>query len=102
VAATGLTRLPHLGRYVEAIRLRIDKLRERPERDRELMARVHAAELAYDETVAQLAASRRSDPDVVDARWLLQELRVGLFAQTLGTARPISEQRFHRALAALR
>jgi ATP-dependent helicase HrpA len=102
VAATGLARLPHLGRYVEAVRVRLDKLRERPDRDRELMGRVHAAEAAYDELVTGLPPGRRTDPEVVDAGWLIEELRVSLFAQALGTAQPISEPRFHRALAALR
>jgi ATP-dependent helicase HrpA len=102
VTETGLARLPDLVRYVEAVRVRLDKLRERPDRDRELMARVHAVEAAYDELVAGLSPARRASPEVVDVRWQIEELRVSLFAQTVGTAQPVSEQRLHRALAALR
>ena len=101
MTAAGLTRLQHLARYVEAIRLRLDKLRERPDRDRDLMARVQVLEAAYDDVVTGLPAGRRTDDDVVEARWMLEELRVSLFAQTLGTAQPVSEQRVRRALAAL-
>jgi ATP-dependent helicase HrpA len=101
VTATGLTRLPHLARYIEGINLRLAKLRDRPERDRELMTRVHVVEAAYDDLIAGLPPVRRAEPDVVDARWLLEELRVSLFAQTLGTAQPVSEQRLRRTLAAL-
>ncbi|MGH9210185.1 MAG: ATP-dependent RNA helicase HrpA [Acidimicrobiales bacterium] len=101
VTATGLTRLQHLARYVEAIRLRLDKLRERPDRDRDLMARARALEAAYDDLVAGLPPSRRSGADVGTARWMLEELRVSLFAQVLGTARPVSEQRVRHTLTAL-
>jgi ATP-dependent helicase HrpA len=101
VAAAGITRLQHLARYVEAVRLRLDKLRERPDRDRDLMARVQVLESAYDDVVAGLPAGRRADADVVEVRWMLEELRVSLFAQILGTAQPVSEQRVRRALAAL-
>ena len=101
VTAAGLTRLQDVARYLEAVRVRLDKLRERPDRDRELMACAHAVEIAYDDLVAHLPTERRAEPDVVDARWLLEELRVSLFAQALGTARPVSEQRVRRTLAAL-
>jgi len=97
VTATGLGRLQDVARYVDGIRVRLDKLRERPDRDRELMARARAIEVAY----ADVAAARPGDPDVVELGWLLEELRVSLFAQTLGTAQPVSEQRLRKALAAL-
>jgi ATP-dependent helicase HrpA len=96
VTEAGLTRLQDVARYVEGIRTRLDKLRERPDRDRDLMARARAIEAAYDEVAAHSA-----DPEVAELRWLLEELRVSLFAQTLGTARPVSEQRLRKALAAL-
>jgi ATP-dependent RNA helicase HrpA len=101
VQDTGLARLTDLARYVEAVGHRLDKLRERPDRDRDLMARARALEAAYDQVVARLPEARHHDDDVVDVHWLLEELRVGLFAQVLGTARPVSEQRARRALASL-
>jgi ATP-dependent helicase HrpA len=91
VTRGGLGRLGDLRRYMEAVRLRLDKLGQRPERDRDLMLRVQRLESDYDE--------RQDDPAGVDVRWMLEELRVSFFAQVLGTARPVSEQRIRRALA---
>jgi ATP-dependent helicase HrpA len=102
VAATGLARLRDLGRYLEGVRVRLDKLGERPDRDRDLMHRVRDLERDYADLVAGLPRDRRAAPEVVDLRWLLEELRVSFFAQALGTARPVSEQRVRKALTALR
>jgi ATP-dependent helicase HrpA len=101
VTAAGLARLRDLGRYLEGVRVRLDKLGDRPARDRELMAQARAVEGQFADAVAALPRSRRGDPDVVEARWLLEELRVSFFAQALGTARPVSAQRVRKALTAL-
>ena len=101
VSRAGLARLRDIGRYLEAIRLRLDKLGERPERDRDLMARARALEEAFTKARDALPAARRGAPEVVELAWLLEELRVSLFAQKLGTARPVSEPRVRRAIGAL-
>jgi ATP-dependent helicase HrpA len=101
VARVGLARLRDVGRYLEAVRLRLDKLPERPERDRAAMRAVQAVEAEYTTARAALPPERRGAPEVVAVAWQLEELRVSLFAQTLGTARPVSEQRVRRAIAAL-
>jgi ATP-dependent helicase HrpA len=102
VCDAGLERLPDIARYIEALEHRLHKLRERPERDREQMLRASTLEARYDDLVSRLPPSRRQDPEIVEARWLLEELRVSLFAQVVGTAKPVSEQRVGRTLAALR
>jgi ATP-dependent helicase HrpA len=102
VTATGLARLRDVGRYLEGVRLRLDKLGDRLERDGGLMRTARALEHEYAELVASLPRDRRSSPEVVELRWMLEELRVSLFAQVLGTPRPVSEQRIRKALAALR
>jgi ATP-dependent helicase HrpA len=101
VTATGLGRLRDVGRYLEGVRVRLDKLGDRPARDRELMATARAVEDDYAASVAALPRTRRGDPDVVEVRWLLEELRISFFAQMLGTARPVSAPRVRKALAAL-
>jgi len=53
---------------------------------------------AYRQTVADLPAARRSGHDVQAVRWMIEELRVSLFAQLLGTSGPVSEKRIHAAL----
>ncbi len=52
----------------------------------------------YRQTLADLPPARRGDPDVREVRWMIEELRVSLFAQTLGTAGPVSQRRIERAL----
>ena len=96
VTATGRAQLAHLPRYLEAIDRRLDKLVRDPHRDRALMARVTAVEQALERLQA-----RRSDPEVAEVRWLVEELRVSLFAQGLGTPRPVSDQRVLKEIARL-
>jgi ATP-dependent helicase HrpA len=92
VAATGAAHLADLTRYLTAIGRRVDRLPHAVEADRERMVRVHAVEAAY----------RELDVDVPDIARLIEELRVSLWAQQLGTARPVSEQRIHKAIDAAR
>jgi len=101
VAATGYRRLPDLVRYLRAMERRIVRLTENPGRDAVAMATANRAEQAYRQALAALPASRRTGDDVAAVRWMLQELRVSLFAQTLGTPTPVSETRIQAALAAL-
>jgi ATP-dependent helicase HrpA len=98
VTATGYRRLPHLTRYLQGIDRRLDKLPENPARDAANMAVAQRVEQAYRQAVADLPSDRRTSPDVIEVRWMLEELRVSLFAQTLGTLTPVSE---NRVLAAL-
>ncbi len=92
IARTGRERLGDLPRYLEAIAVRLDKLPRAPGRDLELTARVTAVERAYTDLV------RRVGPRAVPIRWMLEELRVSLFAQQLGTRQRVSEQRVLRAI----
>ena len=102
VTATGYRRLPQLTRYLRGIERRLDKLPENPARDAASMAVAQRVEQAYRQAVADLPPARRDDPDVTEIRWMLEELRVSLFAQTLGTLAPVSESRILSALARLR
>ena len=54
----------------------------------------------YDDMVAGLRPERRGDADVLDIRWMIEELAVSLFAQRLGTAHPVSPQRIYKAMDA--
>jgi ATP-dependent helicase HrpA len=102
VTATGYRRLPQLTRYLRGIERRLDKLPENPARDAASMAVAQRVEQAYRQAVADLPPARRDDPDVTEIRWMLEELRVSLFAQTLGTLAPVSENRILSALTRLR
>ena len=99
VAATGVTRLPDVARYLRAAVVRLDALPERPERDRQLMWRVELVQQSYDEALAALPKGRAPSPELAGVRWMIEELRVSFFAQQLGTAYPISEKRIQKVLA---
>jgi ATP-dependent helicase HrpA len=79
---------------LKAVVLRLDKLRGDPARDARLMAEVLPLETAYLRLVAQRKG--KPDPRLDDFRWLIEELRVGLFAQELRTAQPVSVKRLER------
>jgi ATP-dependent helicase HrpA len=100
-AATGYRRLPDLTRYLRGIERRLDKLADSPARDAASMAVAQRAEQAWRDAVAELPPSRRSGPGVTEVRWMLEELRVSLFAQVLGTSGPVSERRVLAALGRL-
>jgi ATP-dependent helicase HrpA len=101
VTVTGATHLLDLARYLTAIGRRLDRLPQGLTADRERMQRVHVLQDAYDESVQALSPSRAAADDVRDVARLIEEFRVSLWAQQLGTARPVSEQRIHRAIDAL-
>jgi ATP-dependent helicase HrpA len=100
IGRAGAGRLPDLVRYLRGIQQRLDKLGDGI-RDAERMATVHRVARAYRETVEDLPPGRRDDPDVQAVRWMIEELRVSLFAQTLGTQGPVSEKRIMNALSQL-
>jgi len=98
IAETGLRRLPDLVRYLKAITWRLDKMPTAHVRDGERTATVHRITDAYQHVIAGLREPARSSDDAVAARWMIEELRVSLFAQTLGTPAPVSEKRIQAAL----
>ncbi|WP_156349396.1 ATP-dependent RNA helicase HrpA [Mycobacterium sp. UM_3] len=99
VTVTGRPRLADLTRYLTAIRQRLDRLPHAIAADRDRMQRVHAVQRAYDELAATPPPAAN---DIRDIAWQIEELRVSLWAQQLGTPRPVSEQRIYRAIDALR
>jgi len=96
---TPYAQLVHFPRYLKAVAMRIDKLRAEPARDERLQADMAPLLQRYQREVAQ----RKGVPDAqLDAfRWLLEELRVALFAQTLRTPMPVSVKRLEKAWQAL-
>jgi ATP-dependent helicase HrpA len=101
VSETGLRRLPDLARYLRAISRRLDTAAQDPARDAERTAAVRRVTDAYRRAVAALPPARRQDADVQAVRWMIEELRVSLFAQVLGTSGAISEKRIQAALSRL-
>jgi ATP-dependent helicase HrpA len=102
VIEAGSARLPDVVRYLRAAQRRLEAVPTAVHRDAERMATVHRATAEVDALLAGLPPERRSDTDVRRVRWMLEELRVSLFAQELGTAFPVSEQRVRRAVEEVR
>jgi ATP-dependent helicase HrpA len=96
VSSVGARRLPDLVRYLQAVDRRVEVLAGNPGRDRTLMWQVEQVQAAYDRLLASLPAGRASDEPVQEIRWMIEELRVSLWAQSLRTAYPVSDKRILR------
>jgi len=98
VADTGFARLRDLDRYLRGILARCDRAPSDVSRDEERMDAVARVRAEYDAFLAGLPPTRRTEPEVLGLRWTIEELRISLFAQTLGTAHPVSEKRIYKAM----
>ncbi|MEF7615966.1 ATP-dependent RNA helicase HrpA [Aquincola sp. MAHUQ-54] len=87
--------LQHLPRYLKAVVLRLDKLRADPARDAQRLAELRPLEQRYLRRLSDLKGT--SDARLTEYRWLLEELRVSLFAQELRTPQPVSAKRLDKA-----
>ncbi|GAB0101738.1 hypothetical protein JMUB6875_07020 [Nocardia sp. JMUB6875] len=102
IAEWGSARLRELPRYLAAARLRLEALPAAANRDRAGMIELDRVHAAYDHLVANLPESRRGGRDIVEIWWMIEELRVSLFAQQLGTPYPVSAKRIEKAIDAAR
>ncbi|WP_425530501.1 ATP-dependent RNA helicase HrpA [Parapusillimonas granuli] len=96
---TPYRQLAHFPRYLKAAQVRIDKLRADPARDARLMADMAPLVTQYQRAVSALKGAR--DAQLEEFRWLLEELRVALFAQELRTPMPVSVKRLEKAWSAM-
>ena len=99
IAATPWAQLAHLPRYLKAVVMRLDKLRADPARDAQRLAEARPVEQRYTRHLAE----RKGVPDarLDEFRWLIEELRVSLFAQELRTPQPVSVKRLEKVWAQL-
>ncbi|WP_311212680.1 MULTISPECIES: ATP-dependent RNA helicase HrpA [unclassified Arthrobacter] len=98
VAQTGYAQLSQLPRYLQAIEKRLEKLPGNVQRDGLNMAIVQALEDDYDDAASALLPGRRAGTELTRVRWMIEELRVSLFAVELGTAYSVSEKRIRTVL----
>ncbi|MGY2083687.1 ATP-dependent RNA helicase HrpA [Blastococcus sp. SYSU DS0539] len=101
VAATGRRRLPDVVRYLTGMAHRLEKLPANAVRDELWTQQVAAVTAEYEQLRRQVPPTGAPDDPVTRIRWMIEELRVGLFAQNVGTPRPVSEQRIYKAIDAL-
>ena len=90
------SQLSHFPRYLKAMNVRIEKLRGDPSRDAKLMAEWQQAAALYQRATKDKSAGKNTDPKLVEFRWMLEELRVSLFAQELRTPMPVSAKRLQK------
>ncbi|PPE66056.1 ATP-dependent RNA helicase HrpA [Caldimonas caldifontis] len=97
IASTPYAQLQHFARYLKAIVMRLDKLRSDPSRDAARLAELRPLEQRYQRRLAELKG--QGDTRLEEFRWLLEELRVSLFAQELRTPQPVSVKRLEKTWA---
>ncbi len=100
VAEAGPERLRRYPVYLAALDQRRARLDEQPARDQQLLAQVADLQASYLHQVEALPEGRPPSAALREVRWLLEEYRVSLWAQQLGTAQKVSDQRIRKALAA--
>ena len=92
--------LQHISRYLKALRLRIEKHPANPDRDGKNAASVGQIWQKWQDKVSALQQAHHDIPQALqDFRWLIEELRVSLFAQELKTPFPVSIKRLEKTWA---
>lgn len=100
VTKAGTSRLPDLERYLTAVSYRIERMGQAPDRDRQNLAVARAVEADHAKLLAALRPSQVT-PRVAAVGWAIEELRVSLFAQTVGAKGQVSAKKITRELDAL-
>lgn len=98
ITRNGISHLRHVPRYVAAMTARLTMMEQDPDREADLADQIGECRDAVQKARDRLPANRSASPQLKDVEWLIEELRVALFAQHLGTTRTASVQRVHKAL----
>jgi len=98
VGDAGIARLRDYPRYLRAVALRRERLDAQVAKDRQLMDQLAGLQEAWLHGVAALQAGQPMPQHLRDSRWLLEEYRVSLWAQQLGTREKVSDQRIRKVL----
>ena len=99
IARTGTARLAHLPRYLQGALERVQSLADAPGRDRQRLTDIERAETLFRDAGGAIPLDDEAPAQLTRVRWLLEEYRVSLFAQRLGTAEAVSLQRITKALS---
>ncbi|CAH0126962.1 hypothetical protein SRABI98_00159 [Microbacterium sp. Bi98] len=99
VSAAGVERLTHFPRYLDGMLERLKTLANEPGKDRTRMSEFERMAKAFEDAGGAIPLPADAPPALVETRWLLEEYRVSVFAQRLGTAQPVSPQRIMKVLS---
>ena len=100
ISAAGVDQLVHFPRYLGGMIDRLKTLANEPGKDRTRMSEFERMAKVYEDAGGTIPLTPNASAAIVETRWLLEEYRVSVFAQRLGTAQPVSPQRIMKALAA--
>ncbi|MET9989778.1 ATP-dependent RNA helicase HrpA [Streptomyces mutabilis] len=101
VTEAGIRRLPDLMRYLVAADRRLQQMPTGAQRDTSRMEKIHEMRDEYAWLLEQMPRGRPVPQQVLEVRWMIEELRVSYFAHALGTAYPVSDKRIVKAIDAL-
>ncbi|MFH0410728.1 ATP-dependent RNA helicase HrpA [Corynebacterium sp. L4756] len=102
ITVHGIGHLRHLPRYLQAMNIRMEEMGIDPDKDADRQAEVENAHAYLNNRLRNLPAGRAKSREVKDIRWMIEELRVSLFAQRLGTAHAVSLRRIQKAVDKLK
>jgi len=102
ISATGTERLAHLPRYLDGMLERLNTLANEPGKDRTRMSEFERMARVFEDAGGTIPPAADAPQALVEVRWLLEEYRISVFAQRLGTAQPVSPQRIQKVLAGTR
>jgi ATP-dependent helicase HrpA len=91
-------RLPHLARYLKALLIRSERAALNPVKDQERLRQIAPYQEALSKLQTQLSRSQAVRREIETFRWMIEEFKVSLFAQELGTAVPVSAKRLDQQL----
>ncbi|KGJ87747.1 ATP-dependent helicase HrpA [Colwellia psychrerythraea] len=100
VSYSGLTKLDDITRYLQGMLRRLEKLPIDPNQDRLKLIEVNKVNDVFQSIIKKQRKDKPIENDLLATRWLIEELRISLFAQNLGTAAPISVKRILNHLKA--
>nr|WP_308220992.1 ATP-dependent RNA helicase HrpA [Microbacterium sp. CIAB417] len=98
ISATGAERLVHLPRYLDGMLERLNTLANEPGKDRARLSEYERMAKAFEDAGGTIPLPADAPPALLETRWLLEEYRISVFAQRLGTAQPVSPQRIQKVL----
>ena len=102
ISVHGMSHLKHLPRYLQAMLIRLEDMETHPDRDADNQDIIADVTDYIRQRLAQLPSSRAKSREVKNVWWMVEELRVSLFVQRLGTAHAVSERRIQKAVDKLR
>ncbi|MGD7001084.1 ATP-dependent RNA helicase HrpA [Corynebacterium halotolerans] len=102
ISVHGMSHLRHLPRYLQAMRIRLEEMSRDPDKDADRQDIIDHVHDYLNQKLKKLPKGKEKTREVKDVYWMIEELRVSLFAQRLGTAGSVSERRIEKAVDKLR